>query len=362
MRAARYHGRGDIRVEEVDDPVAGDGELLLRVEAVGICGTDAHEFASGPHQFPVGGPPHPVTGHHGPLIPGHELAGTVVACGPGVEGFAEGDLVVSGAGVSCGSCHWCDRGRTNLCADYSTVGLQRNGGLAQFVVVPASTVVAVGDFALTPDAAALAQPMAIAVHAVRQGRLEPGDVAVVIGVGGIGALMTYAAVSAGATVVVSDPDADRRAVAQILGARHVADPAGAATLGQVLDGEGWIPTVVYEASGSATGLQDALAIARPGSRVVLVGRQDQPRQLDLYAVSLDELELIGTQAHVRGTDLPEALRLLDARSSGWADLAPTALPLDHLVDDGIRPLVDGTATQLKTLIDPWVSQPRATRM
>jgi D-arabinose 1-dehydrogenase-like Zn-dependent alcohol dehydrogenase len=174
MRAAVYHGRRDVRIEEVPIPVAGPGELLLRVGTVGIFGTDAHEFAAGPSLFPVDAR-HPISGHQGPLIPGHELSGTVVEVGAGIEGFAPGMLVVTGAGVSCGECHWCRRGSTNLCASYSTVGLQRDGGLAGFVAVPSVTCIDVGPYGLSADTAALAQPMSIAVHAMRRGRLELGD-------------------------------------------------------------------------------------------------------------------------------------------------------------------------------------------
>lgn len=108
--------------------------------------------------------PDPVTGHSGPMIPGHEIVGRVVAVGEAVNGFSEGALVVSGAGISCGRCPWCRRGRTNLCERYATVGLQRHGGLAEFVAVPAGTCVDVAPYGLAPDVAALAQPMSIGVQ------------------------------------------------------------------------------------------------------------------------------------------------------------------------------------------------------
>lgn len=361
MRAAVFHGREDIRVEDVDSPEPGPGELLLRIDVTGICGTDAHEYMTGPHMFPIE-QAHPVTGHVGPMIPGHELAGTVIGLGEGAGGFDEGDLVVSGAGISCGTCYWCARGRTNLCENYSTVGLQRHGGLAQYASVPASTVVAASKYGLTPDAAALGQPMSIGVHAMRRGRLEPDDVAVIIGAGGIGAFLTYAAAELGATVVVSDLDVDRLNTATNLGAAHVVNPGGEPSLEAVLGEHNLIPSVIYEVSGSPAGLDAALTAAPRGCRVVLVGLQSAPREIDIRTVSLTELELIGTNAHVVGTDLPEALRLLVSRSEGWGDIAPEALSLDRLVDDGIRPLAEHRSTRIKTLIDPWADSPRATKM
>lgn len=360
MRAAVFHGRGDVRVETVADPVCGPGQLLLEVAAVGICGTDAHEFRSGPHLFPIDAPD-PVSGHVGPMIPGHELAGVVREVGAGSSGFTPGDLVVSGAGISCGECVQCVRGRTNLCRNYSTVGLQRDGGLAELVAVPAATCVCVGGTGLTPDAAALAQPVAIAVHAMRRGRLGRRDEAVVLGAGGIGAFLTFAAAQKTSTVAVFDLDPERLRVASDLGASHVGligdvDPASA--LGEW----GVEPTVIYEVSGTPAGLRTALTLRTKGVRVVLVGLQGVAHDLDARRLSLEEQEMIGTNAHVCGTDLPEAVRLLALRERGWGDVAPQALSLEDLVEHGLRPLAEGRGSRIKTLIDPRAARSRPTRM
>jgi threonine dehydrogenase-like Zn-dependent dehydrogenase len=137
MRAAVYHGPGDVRVEDVRRPPdPGPGALLVRVLSAAICGTDAGEFQHGPKLIPLRSR-HPHSGHVGPLVLGHEFAGQVTAVGPGVQDFAVGDRVVTGAGVSCGRCTWCLQGRTNLCASYFTVGLHVDGGLAEYATTPA---------------------------------------------------------------------------------------------------------------------------------------------------------------------------------------------------------------------------------
>ena len=195
MKAAVYHGRGDIRLEGPPAARAGDRELLVRVTGVGICGTDASEYAAGPQMFPIDRA-HPVTGHNGPMVPGHEFAGVVAGTGRGVTGFAEGDPIACGAGVSCGTCRACAAGRTNLCEHYWTVGLQRDGALAEFTAVPAAACVNLTERALASDVAAMAQPMSIAVHATARGRLSRGETAVVVGTGGIGAFVVYAAARA----------------------------------------------------------------------------------------------------------------------------------------------------------------------
>ena len=359
MRAAVFHGNRDIRIEEVPEPTLGPGEVLLRVRATGICGTDASEFEVGPRMFPVQ-EPDPRTGHLGPMVPGHELAGVVQELGAGVSGFEIGDLLVSGAGISCGTCDRCIEGRTNLCERYTTVGLQRDGGLAQFVSVPAATCVRAPE-GLSADAAALGQPMAIAVHSMRRGEARPGELALVIGVGGIGAFLTYALAASGVRVVAADLEQARLEAARALGARLTVRP-DLVDVASTVRAELGEPDVVYEVTGTEAGLSTALEIVRRGGRIVIVGLHDRPSSVDLRALTLAETNLIGTNAHVCGADLPEALRLLAARAEPWDDVAPVALSLDRLVEDGIEPLAHGRSTRIKTLVDPWAERTRPTRM
>ena len=350
MRAALYHGRGDIRIEDVRDPVPGAGELLLEIHAVGICGTDAFEYVHGPKQYAL---------DRGPLIPGHEFAGRVVAVGPGTAPFDVGTLVASGAGISCGECFQCHAGRTNLCIHYATVGLQRDGALAQLCAVPAATCLDVEPYGLDEEVAALAQPMAIGVHAMRRGAPLPGDDVVVIGCGGIGAFLTFAACRAGARVTVVEQSTERLQLAVALGAADAIAPVEGVPLRTQLDERLVRARVIYEVTGSEQGLSEAFDATIPGGRVVAVGVQREPRPVDLRRLTLLEVELVGTQAHVCAADLPEALRLLAARGGSWEDVAPAVLPLSELVSGGIGPMTEGASTRVKTLIDPWAGAPRS---
>jgi (R,R)-butanediol dehydrogenase / meso-butanediol dehydrogenase / diacetyl reductase len=355
VRAARFHGAGDVRVEDVESPPApGAGELLLRVATVGICGSDGLEYRMGPVLVRPLDAPHPVTGHLGPLTLGHEFAGEVVAVGEGVEHLREGMLVACGAGMSCGTCGPCRAGRTNLCETYATIGFHQDGALAEHVLAPAAICFDAGAHGLGADAAAMAQPMAIAVHAARRGRVASGELALVVGAGGIGSFLAFAAASTGATVVVADPDAKRLEIAAALGASRTG-----ATIEEALGGS--TPDVIFEASGTAGALEQAVALAPRGGRIVAVGVQKAPPTVDMARVTLDELELIGTVAHVAASDMPEALRLLALRKEGWADVAPEVLPLEQVVDAGIRPLAEGASARIKTLIDPQAQAPRPSR-
>ena len=236
MKAAVYHGRGDIQVEPVPDPAdPGPAEVVLQVTRAAICGTDAAEWAHGPLLA------------RPPVVLGHEFAGTVVAvgdaAGDAASGLATGDRVVCGAGVSCGGCAWCRAGRTNLCASYFTLGLHADGGLAEFAVTPVAICQRVPE-TVTDDATAMAQPLAVALHAVRRAGVEAGQACVVLAATG----------DEGAHVVI-------------------------------------------EASGAPHAPAAALAATRRGGRVLLVGLQAAPRELDLFSVTVREIDVATTLAH-----------------------------------------------------------------
>jgi (R,R)-butanediol dehydrogenase / meso-butanediol dehydrogenase / diacetyl reductase len=355
MRAAVLHGRGDLRVEAAPVPEPAPGEVLLAVGTVGLCGTDASEYLHGPRMFPVEAR-HPVTGHEGPMTIGHEFSGRVVAAGPGVDPAWVGREVASCGAVSCGRCWQCARGRTNLCISYSGVGLHRPGALAEYVATPLQNCSAVDVLGLPPDAAALGQPMSIAVHARDRGRLSPGERAVVLGAGGIGAFLVHAIAAQGSDVVALDTSAERLALASRLGARAVLDPTRCST-DDVLTELGGPPHVVYEASGRPQGLEFALELLPSGGRLVSVGIQAEPVTLDLRRWTLTELELIGTNAMVRGTDFDEALRLVASRAEGWDDVAPEVVPLEDVAEQ-LSLLGTGRAAAVKVLVDPRARERR----
>ncbi len=353
MKAIVYHGPGDVRLEERPEPEPGPGQILVRVATAGICGTDVGEFVHQPHFFPIEGQ-HPHSGHLGPTVPGHEFSGWVVATGPEVSGFEQGDLVAVGAGVSCGACAPCLAGTTNLCISYWTVGLHGDGGLAELAVVPVSSALNLAGSPITPDLAALAQPMSIAVHAIRRGRVTEGERVVVIGVGGIGTFIVRAAASAGAAATAVDIDPRRLEVAGRLGASTTLDVSS----GGIDEIDGEPPDVVFECTGRPESLIRAVSLVADHGRLVVVGHQPEPVAVDFRQVALDELELIGTQAHVFATDLPIAVDLLAADPGVWAIVAPNVYPLDQVVETGLIPLARGDAGQIKLLFDPALQSPR----
>ena len=332
MRAAVYHGPNDVRIESIADPDAPrDGEVVIEVARAAICGTDASEWAYGPLMA------------RPPVVLGHEFVGRVVAIGSDVTTVAAGDRVVCGAGISCGHCEWCRSGRTNLCADYRTIGLSCDGGLAEYVTSPASICRKVPE-ALSDEAAAMAQPCAVALHAVRRSGLRGGQSCAVIGVGGIGAFILAAAAASGASPLIAlDIDEDRLITAARLGAHVSIDVRGKALDEAIRAATGWEGAdVVIESSGAPHAPAGALAGARTGGHVLLVGLQAAPREIDLFAITAREVNLITTVAHVCDVDLPDALSLL-ASTSVAQTVLDRVVPLDELVDSGLRPLASGQA-------------------
>lgn len=351
MRAAVMYGARDIRIQDVPTPTPAQGELLVQVTAVGVCGTDAGEWAYGPKMFPLE-KRHPITGHVGPMVIGHEFAGTVVEVGHGVDPSWIGRLVASCGSIACGECTECTTDRSNLCRRYAAVGLHRDGALAEYVSTPLESCVDAGALGLTPEEAALAQPMSIALHSLRRSGVQPGDVAIVQGVGGIGAFLIHALVDLGARVVAVDLSRERLEIAASLGADVTLVAGLPDSTAAIAEQFATTVPVFFEVSGTDPGLQLAIEIVPMGTNIVMVGIHKAPRTVDLARVTVRELGLIGTNAMVRETDLAEAALLVAQRRGRWGDIAPTPLPLDELVEGALRPISEGKPPAIKTLIRP----------
>lgn len=353
MNAAVLRDAGFLSVEDVPMPAPGAAEVLLRISGAGVCGSDASFYARGIRAFP------PDKRGTWPVVPGHEFAGQVVARGRNVRGLDIGDTVACGAGVSCGQCRRCREGRTNLCTSYLTLGAHANGGLAQYCVAPASTCVDAGPHGVMGDDVALAQPMAVAHHAVSRGGVTGSDRVLVIGCGGVGAFVVWSAKQRQAEVCAADITDERLVVADRLGADWTLRADYADALADAQAGAGW--DVIVETTGSRAALDLALAGARRGTRVVQLGLHKQEAALPLQHTTLNEIDMIGTYAHVCAVDIPAALGLLAARTVGWSDVAPTVVPLSQVVSSALTPMLEGTSPQIKTLIDPFITEPRPYR-
>lgn len=353
MRAVVWHGRGDVRVEEVAEPAAPDaGQVKIAVEWCGICGTDLEEWRSGPRFVPVG-EPHAITGRKAPLILGHEVSGRIAEVGAGVTGLNEGELVALDALIYCGRCWWCRRHHVTLCPQLAAIGLQADGGLAEAVTVPAQMCVRVPN-GVGADTAALAEPVAVAVRALRRGRLALNESLVILGAGMIGVASLVVGRRMGAApIVVADPIASRRELAQRLGADLTIDPRDPDFLETVRDATGRRGAdVAVDAAGSRDSGPAAIAAARAGGRAVMVGLASQPAQVDLFAFATGEKELIGSLSHVWDEDFAAAVRLLADGILTADQVVGRRLSLEGTVDHGFTAIEDPTAVGVKVHVSP----------
>lgn len=350
MRALRFHAARDLRIEEVTEPSApGAGEVVVRIAACGICGTDLHEYVAGPIVTPV--TPHPLTGAQNPQILGHEFAGDVVATGPGVTSVSEGDRVAIMPLAYCGRCAYCRRGLQHLCATMACVGLSHAwGGMAELATVAEYQIVRLPE-PVTYRQGALIEPTAVAAYAVERAGVGPGDRVLVTGAGPIGALAVLCAHSAGAsTVYVSEPNPARRARAETLGIATVLDPTSV-DLPELLRDEtdGLGVDVAIECSGHPAGFATAISSLRRRGTLAQTGLFVGEATVEPMLWSLNDLTIIGTWCYwVYGF---ERIAL---------QIAAGSLPVERVITSGVTldgapdafaRLASGTADEIKVLID-----------
>jgi (R,R)-butanediol dehydrogenase/meso-butanediol dehydrogenase/diacetyl reductase len=330
MRAVRWHARRDIRLDEVPDPPPpGPGEIGVRVAWCGLCGSDVHEYRSGPFQIPLR--PHPVTGRSAPIVLGHEVSGWVERTGPGVPGPAVGDLVSLNGLIPCGRCPQCRRQAPQRCLSFGHIGMSADGGLADRLTVPAEMVVAAPP-GTDAEVAALAEPFAVAMHALAQADRPADQRCLVIGAGAIGLATALVLREAGNTVTVLDIAAERIAHANALGFPAVTTEARAEPA-----------AVVFECSGAGTAPATAIRLAEPGGLVVCVGLPEQPTTLDFKSLVLREVRTVGAVSHRTRADLVPALGFLAAHPESARRLITARIPLEATVPDGIEVLASPAA-------------------
>jgi (R,R)-butanediol dehydrogenase/meso-butanediol dehydrogenase/diacetyl reductase len=233
MRAAVFHGRQDLRLEDVPEPRVGPGEVKLRVLYNGICGSDLHEYYDGP--ITTRDTPHPLTGVKNPVILGHELCGEVVEVGDGIEDLSSGDLVAVEPVETCGRCLFCTSGQYNHCGLLAFHGYNReSGGLAQFTTVrrPMAHKLPPG---MTPMQGALIEPLAVAWRTADRCKVQSGQTVVVHGGGPIGIGVYFTLRSRGIRVLMTDPTPTRRAVLMKLGVEVVLDPTAGDIVSAIKD-------------------------------------------------------------------------------------------------------------------------------
>lgn len=325
MRAAALDEHHQFQVVELEDPTPAPGDLVLRVRACGICGSDLKTHTL----LPAG------------AVLGHELCGDVVAVGAGVEGWREGQLAAAMPLEACGRCRWCATGDVAHCKVFEAIGVGgRSGGFAELIRVPAATT-----FALPPDVgdlAALVEPLAVGLHTAVAARIRSGDRVLVIGGGSVGtAVVLWARRLGAAEVVVSDPVAHRREGAATFGATGGHDP-----------GAGPPPTgfdVAFECVGLPGMIQVALDAVAVHGRVVVAGVCIQPDPIVPVTAVLKEAE-VRFAVYYRREEFALAASLLATGAIDPAPFVSGQVGLDGVGDAFAR--LASTTTERKLLVVP----------
>lgn len=322
MRAAVLHGANDLRFEEVVRPEPGPGEILLRVHRCGICGTDSHIVKG---RFPA---------PNLPLIIGHEFAGEVAAVGSGVTYIKEGDKATADINIACGHCWYCRHNQKLFCPEVRQLGVHDHGGMADYVVVPAKNVYVL-PASMPYDHAAFIEPLACAIHGQKRIGVEVGETVLILGAGPMG--LCHAALSKGrgaGLVMISEPNAERRARAEAIGADLAFDPAAPDGIERIMDAtNGRGADVVIEAVGSPVTYSQTFQLVRRGGRILAYGAAATDtvvpmKPFDIYA---KELTIVGSYAGTYET-WPQAIAMIAGERFDPSKIVDSVRPLSEVTD------------------------------
>ena len=349
MKAAVWHGRGDIKISDIPEPLVEKGQVKIKVRWCGICGSDVHEYREGPMLIPKKS--HPLTGKSAPVVLGHEFSGDVVEVGREVKRIAIGDRVTINCLLYCGTCVYCKRGEYNMCLRLATVGLAWDGAFAESVVVPEYTVLKIPD-EVTYEMGTFAEPVAVAVRAVKRSRLKFGDAVGVIGAGPIGLLVLQAAKAAGASKVFAiEPIEQRRKLAKQLGANEVFDPTQGDVGKEIADRtEGLRADVAFECVGHQSAFDTALRITGRRAMIVMVGMAIKPLEVPFLRLWGHEKEITTCTGYV--DEYPTALALLADRRVMVEPMITGKIKLSELVEKGIQEMIQHPEHHVKILVAP----------
>ncbi len=343
MKAARLHKIGEeLQIDHVEVPSVGDNEVLVKVRASGICHSDL-SYRNG--VSPVG---------RLPITLGHEIAGVVAEKGGEVKSVAKGDRVCVHYVISCGQCRYCLAGRETYCANYRMIGKDVDGGFAEFLVVPASNLLPLPEPIPFEQGAILGCAVSTTYHALRRGRVSPGDNVVIYGVGGLGvhAVQLASAIFRAGKIIAVDVLDQKLSVAKKLGAKEIInaskdDPAE--TISNMTNGRG--AEVVVDFVGRTKTIEKSIACAGKGGRIVVVGISSEDLQISPYSTIIGkEIEIVGVNDHLK-SELADLIQLV---KSGRVDLSGSVTHKVKLeeANKGLQILHDNIGLPVRVVIEP----------
>ncbi|MBU5351339.1 2,3-butanediol dehydrogenase [Paenibacillus silvae] len=346
MKALRWHGVKDLRLENIAEPQPEQGQVKIKVQWCGICGSDLHEYTAGPIFIPAQDP-HPLTGEKAPIVMGHEFSGQVVEVGEGVTRFQVGDRVVVEPIYACGQCEACKQGRYNLCDKMGFLGLAGGGGgFSEYVTAAENMVHPIPD-SISYEQGALVEPSAVALHAVRQSKLKVGDTAAVFGAGPIGLLVIEALKASGASnIYVVELSKERKAKAEELGA-IVIDPTEYNVVEEIHRRTQGGVNVAYEVTGVPRVLQQAVDSTRIGGELMIVSIFEQEAPIMPNSIVMKERTVNGIIGY--RDVFPAVISLMEKGFFPADRLVTKRIGLDEVVEHGFEALLK-EKNQVKILV------------
>jgi len=344
MEAALFYGVEDMRMDDIDAPEPGPGEILVDVAACGICGSDLHFYEHGLH----GDVDYPV-------VLGHEVGGTVVELGEGVDSIDVGTDVVLSPHTPCMECWACENALYNLCENLNATSA-RPGGYAEQVVETAENAIPLPD-GVSPEDAAIAQPVGVGLHAVRTSPLGLGDSAAVFGTGpiGLGAVQFANSVGAG-PIFVSEPNDSRREIASEFGADVLIDPTEEDPVERIREETGHGVDVSFEAVGLEVTLRQAIDSTGPAGHTTVIGVFQGDIDFNPQALVQRQRSLAGSTSHQLGPAVHKeydvVLRQLESGELDPEKYVTSRIPLSNVIDDGFGALLDEDSEERKILVCP----------
>lgn len=348
MNAALWYDKKDIRIENVREPKPSEGEVVVQVKRCGICGTDLHEYTSGPQVIPTG-EPHPLTGHQAPIIMGHEFAGDIVEIGPNVKGWSVGDRVAVMPLLHCGKCYYCRRGLEHLCEQFAAIGLQWYwGGFAEFSLVKDYQLNRILD-SMSYEQAACVEPFSLAYYGIRRANLQAGDTVLITGGGPTAVLTMLSCRVAGASrVYMSEVLPGRLKLLQTMGATETFNPLECNIVEEILDRtEGIGVDIAFECTGMESAINECFQIVRKRGTYVQSGLNVGSVSVDPFRWAFKDLKILGIWCF-NTYDFPKAIELITSKNIPVDKLISKSIDVANIVDQGFEPLTaDRQGKELK---------------
>lgn len=344
MQAAVWHNIKDVRVEQINEPVISSGQVKVKVEWAGICGSDLHAYLHG-----LSMEAHSLSGQKPPLTLGHEFSGTIVEVADDVTSNRVGERVAIEPLIYCGECYACKRGYYNQCSKVGFVGLNRDGGFAEYVIVDNNMVHVLPD-SVSYEEGALVEPTAVSFYAVRESKLKAGDSIAIFGAGPIGLLTLLSAKAAGATkIIVIDLSEERLEKAKELGATTIINGMRddiVETIHGLTDGG---VSVAFECAGAQPTMTSAVASVKQGGQVMAIAVFSKPISIDMGQLMFKAADITSTLAyrHV----FPEVIDMIATGRLDVKQVITKKIDIKDIVEEGFNQLINDKK-QAKILVKP----------